>query len=67
MWSCAAPLDLDDGAVPILAFAQDTAHLREAGGRELIAAYAAVPPALRKVVLKLVLEIAKSRSTPLTS
>ncbi len=57
--------DLDDASIPSPLFRQDTAHLREAGAPELLAAYAAAPPALRKAVLKLVQEIAKDcRSRP---
>ena len=51
--------DLDDASIPSPLFRQDTAHLREAGAPDLLAAYAAVPPTLRKAVLKLVMEIAK--------
>jgi transcriptional regulator with XRE-family HTH domain len=51
--------DLDDASIPSPLFRQDTAHLREAGAPDLLAAYAAAPPTLRKAVLKLVLEIAK--------
>src|SRR5665213_1195830 len=51
--------DLDDASIPSPLFRQDTAHLREAGAPDLLSAYAAAPPALRKAVLKLVQEIAK--------
>ena len=51
--------DLDDASIPSPLFRQDTAHLREAGAPDLLAAYAAAPPALRKAVLKLVQEITK--------
>ncbi|HZC17602.1 MAG TPA: helix-turn-helix transcriptional regulator [Caulobacteraceae bacterium] len=51
--------DLDDASIPSPLFRQDTAHLREAGAPDLLAAYAAAPPTLRKAVLKLVQEIAK--------
>src|SRR5277367_4163821 len=51
--------DLDDASIPSPLFRQDTAHLREAGAPDLLAAYAAAPPTLRKAILKLVLEIAK--------
>jgi transcriptional regulator with XRE-family HTH domain len=51
--------DLDDASIPSPLFRQDTAHLREAGAPDLLAAYAAAPPLLRKAVLKLVQEIAK--------
>jgi transcriptional regulator with XRE-family HTH domain len=54
--------DLDDAAIPSPLFRQDTAHLRESGAPELLAAYAAAPASLRKVVLKLVTEIAKDQS-----
>lgn len=53
--------DLDDATIASPLFRQDTAHLREAGAPELLAAYSAAPPALRRVVLKLVLEIAKDQ------
>src|SRR3984957_865776 len=51
--------DLDDASIPSPLFRQDTAHLREAGAPDLLAAYAAAPPTLRKAILKLVQEIAK--------
>jgi transcriptional regulator with XRE-family HTH domain len=51
--------DLDDASIPSPLFRQDTAHLREAGAPDLLAAYAAAPPTLRKAVLRLVQEIAK--------
>ena len=54
--------DLDDATIPSPLFRQDTAHLRESGAPELLAAYAAAPASLRKVVLKLVLEIAKDQN-----
>src|SRR5579859_6721195 len=53
--------DLDDANIPSPLFRQDTAHLRESGAPELLAAYSAAPPALRRVILKLVLEIAKDQ------
>ncbi|HEX4179948.1 MAG TPA: helix-turn-helix transcriptional regulator [Caulobacteraceae bacterium] len=53
--------DLDDANIPSPLFRQDTAHLRESGAPELLAAYAAAPPALRRVVLKLVSEIARDQ------
>jgi hypothetical protein len=59
--------DLDDGAMPSPLFRQDTAHLRESGAPELLAAYAAAPASLRRVILKLVAEIARDqrqRRTP---
>ena len=53
--------DLDDANIPSPLFRQDTAHLRESGAPELLAAYAAAPQALRRVILKLVVEIAKDQ------
>jgi transcriptional regulator with XRE-family HTH domain len=53
--------DLDDARLASPLFKQDTAHLRESGAPELLAAYSAAPPALRKAVLKLVQEIAKDQ------
>src|ERR1700679_1189894 len=52
---------LDDASIPSPLFRQDTAHLRESGAPELLAAYAAAPPALRRTILKLVVEIAKDQ------
>jgi transcriptional regulator with XRE-family HTH domain len=51
--------DLDDETAERPLFRQDTGHLRVSGAPELLAAYAAAPPALQRVVLKLVVEIAK--------
>lgn len=51
--------DLDDAGIPSPLFRQDTAHLRESGAPELLAAYAQASPGLRRAILKLVLEIAK--------
>jgi transcriptional regulator with XRE-family HTH domain len=53
--------DLDDASMPSPLFRQDTAHLREAGAPELLAAYAAAPQALRRTILKLVVAIAKDQ------
>jgi transcriptional regulator with XRE-family HTH domain len=53
--------DLDDASIPSPLFRQDTGHLRESGAPELLAAYSAAPPRLRKAVLKLALEIAKAQ------
>ena len=53
--------DLDDASIPSPLFRQDTAHLREGGAPELLSAYSAASPALRRVILKLVLEIAKDQ------
>jgi len=55
--------DLDDGAIASPLFGQDTGHLREAGAPELLKAFASVTPALRRVILKLVVEIAKDQQT----
>jgi transcriptional regulator with XRE-family HTH domain len=55
--------DLDDANQPSPLFQQDTAHLRESGAPELLAAYAAAPPVLRRAILKLVVEIAKDQKT----
>ena len=55
--------DLDDTNNPSPLFRQDTAHLREPGAPELLGAYSAAPPALRRVILKLVVEIAKDQAT----
>ncbi len=53
--------DLDDASIPSPLFRQDTAHLRESGAPELLAAYAAAPAPLRRTILKLVVEIAKDQ------
>jgi transcriptional regulator with XRE-family HTH domain len=53
--------DLDDEGVPSPLFRQDTAHLRVGGAPELLAAYSAAPPALRRAILKLVVAIAKDQ------
>ena len=53
--------DLDDAGMPSPLFGQDTAHLREGGAPELLAAYAAAPRALQRAILKLVVEIAKDQ------
>jgi transcriptional regulator with XRE-family HTH domain len=53
--------DLDDRAAPSPLFRQDTAHLRVGGAPELLSAYGAAPPALRRVILKLVVEMAKDQ------
>jgi len=53
--------DLDDSGADSPLFRQNTAHLRESGAPELLAAYAAAPPALRRVIHKLVAEIAKDQ------
>ena len=54
--------DLDDATIPRPLFRQDTAHLREAGAPELLSAYAAAPPSLRRAVLKLAVEIARDQT-----
>jgi len=51
--------DLDDQSLPQPLLGQDTAYLREGGAPELLAAYAAAPKALRRAILKLVVEIAR--------
>ena len=53
--------DLDDAGQPTPLFRQDTAHLREPGAPELLAAYAAAPHPLQRAILKLVTEIAKDQ------
>ncbi len=53
--------DLDDANIASPLFRQDTAHLRESGAPELLAAYSAAPPSLRRVILKLVSEIARDQ------
>lgn len=53
--------DLDDAGLPSPLFRQDTAHLRESGAPELLAAYASLPPALRRTMLKLVVAIGKDQ------
>lgn len=55
--------DLDDRDVAKPLFRQDGAHLRTPGAPELLVAYAAAPPALRKAILKLVLELAVEQTT----
>lgn len=53
--------DLDDGAMPGPLFGQTTAHLRERGAPELLAAYAAMPRDLRRALLKLAVAIANDQ------
>jgi transcriptional regulator with XRE-family HTH domain len=53
--------DIDDAGIARPLFRQDTAHLREPGAPELLTAYAAAPPPLRRIILKLALEIAKDQ------
>jgi len=53
--------DLDDANIASPLFRQDTAHLRESGAPELLAAYSAAPPSLRRVILRLVTEIARDQ------
>jgi transcriptional regulator with XRE-family HTH domain len=52
--------DLDDASLPSPLFRQPTAHLREAGAPDLLAAYSALPERLRKAVLKLMVEMVKT-------
>ncbi len=53
--------DLDDVGLPSPLLHQETAHLRESGAPELLAAYAAAPGPLRRAILKLAVEIAKDQ------
>lgn len=55
--------DLDDEGIPGPLFRQDTTHLRVSGAPELLAAYATAPRALRRSILKLVVEIARVQRT----
>ena len=52
--------DLDDAGLKTPSLGLDIENLREGGSPELLVAYVAAPPALRKAILKLVLEIAKA-------
>ena len=52
--------DLDDASIPSPLVRQDTAYLREAGVPDLLAAYSALPVGLRKAVVKLLAEMAKT-------
>lgn len=54
--------DLDDAGAEKPLFRQDTGHLRVSGAPELLAAYAAAPLALRRVVLKMVVAIAADQA-----
>jgi transcriptional regulator with XRE-family HTH domain len=58
--------DLDDATIEQPLFRQDTSHLRVGGAPELLAAYAAAPPALRKIICKLVVALADDRRTRAT-
>lgn len=53
--------DIDDAGLPSPLFRQDTAHLRQGGAPELLAAYAAIPGPLRRTILKLVVAITKGQ------
>ena len=53
--------DLDDMTSETPLLQQDTGHLRVSGAPEMLAAYAEASPALRRVLLKLMLELAKHR------
>jgi transcriptional regulator with XRE-family HTH domain len=53
--------DLDDFDTSKAHLPQDTAHLREPGAPQLLAAYVAAPAEIRRAVLKLVVTIAKHR------
>jgi transcriptional regulator with XRE-family HTH domain len=57
--------NLDDEAVESPLFRQDTAHLRVIGADELLAAYAATTPPVQRVLLKLLLELAKGHRASL--
>ena len=52
--------DLDDGAERS-SFREDTKHLRVEGAPALLEAYGAAPKSLQRVILKLVVELAKDR------
>lgn len=54
--------DLDDAGMPNPLFRLDTTHLRVRGAPELLAAYAAIPAALKRLILKMVIEIAKDQT-----
>lgn len=54
--------DLDDAGLPTPLFRQDTAHLREPGAPELLAAYASAPRALQRAIHRLVVEIGKDQA-----
>jgi transcriptional regulator with XRE-family HTH domain len=53
--------DLDDASIPSPLFRQDTAHLREAGAPDLLAAYSTLPIGIRKAVVKLMAEVVKAK------
>ena len=53
--------DLEEMDAPSGRVLPDTAHLREPGAPELLAAYAAAPAEIRRAVLKLVVALAKRR------
>ena len=53
--------DLDDSNVSQPTFRNDAAHLRVDGGPELLAAYAAAPLPLQRVIRKLVLALAEDQ------
>ena len=53
--------DLDDGAMPAALNSHDTSYFRTPGAPELLAAFTSAPPALRRAILKLVVEIAKDQ------
>jgi transcriptional regulator with XRE-family HTH domain len=55
--------DLDDAAIPGALIHHETGHLHESGAPELLAAYALTPPALRRTIVKLAVEIAKDQQT----
>ena len=53
--------DLDDANVSQPNFRDDATHLRVEGGPELLAAYAAAPLPLQRVIRKLVMVLAEER------
>ena len=52
--------EIDDGRDQT-SFRQDTRYLRIAGAAQLLGAYSAAPPALRKAILRLVVALANER------
>ena len=53
--------ELDDATTAGPNLRADAGHMQAAGAPELLAAYAAAPPSLRRVILKLVSEIARDQ------
>ena len=54
--------DIDSEGVESPRFRNDSAYMRVDGAPELLAAYSIAPPPLKRVLLKLVVEIARDRS-----